>query len=187
MYTVISKIIARATAFAGTAEEKHFDKEVDDYEVDSVLDDVIGLAKAYEAENQQTALFAQVEQANGKKLTKPQRELLVLTLSLQAGTYAPSEPQSTTPPPTDSKPKDEDEHAADKPEQTSPEATTKESTSEVPSDGVDGGTEEAPEDPEPKEEQSADDLVEQAANDAEKATGGDTDEGVEAALAALGP
>ncbi|AUR95264.1 coil containing protein [Vibrio phage 1.204.O._10N.222.46.F12] len=186
MSTVQLTLIARATAFAGTAEEKHFEEEVpaDCTNLGPICDQVEAKARSYEAENAQTALFAQVEQANGKKLTKPQRELLILALSLQAGTHEPVE-QSTETPPTDSNPEEQTETTSDSVEQTATETTSKESTEEVQSDGVDDSTE-STEEPEQQEEQSADELVQEAAQEAEKATGSDTDAGVEAALAALG-
>lgn len=192
MSTVQLTLIARATAFAGTAEEKYFEEEVpvDCTNLGPICDQVEAKAHAYEAENAQTALFAQVEQVNGKKLTKPQRELLQTVLLIQSGksanddTYEPVE-QGTETPPTDTNTEEQTETTSDSVEQADTETEPEENTEEVQSDDVDGGTE-SPEEPEQQEEQSADELVQEAAQEAEKATGSDTDAGVEAALAALG-
>lgn len=186
MSTVQLTLIARATAFAGTPEEKHFEVPFIEPSQAAKLAKKKAAEQAiqYTTEHEQTALFTQVEQANGKKLTKPQRELLILALSLQAGTHEPVE-QSTETPPTDSNLKEQTETTSDSVEQADNEQATEESTEEVQSDGVDGNTE-YPEEPEQQEEQSADELVKEAAQEAEKAAGSDTDAGVEAALAALG-
>ncbi|CAM0103018.1 hypothetical protein VPH526E571_0023 [Vibrio phage 526E57-1] len=176
-------LIARAVAFAGTGEEKVFDNSIElgrgtlavteenleSLKLAQVV--VVEQAQAYEAENAQVALFAQVEAAQGKKLTKPQRELLALTLSIQGGTYENKSVETET-------------------VQSEPETveTTKEVVNEPPV------KKEAPkeqptekESVETTEEVNADDVVKQAiAEDTAEQGKENTDAAVEDALAALG-
>ena len=182
--------IARAIAFAGTAEEKVFDvpfKQVD--QADECLVLATSNAQAYEAENAQVALFAQIEAAQGKKLTKPQRELLALTLSIQGGTYKDEPELKTTP---------EVKQSEDKSVETKtvqPESETVETTQEAVDEPTtsEEAVQETTKTAEPvadavKEEPvDADKVVQQAIaeNDAEVGNT-DTNDAVEDALAALG-
>ena len=168
-------LIARATAFAGTAEEKHFDVHfANEVSANECLVSVEEKAKAYEAENAQVALFAQIEAAQGKKLTKPQRELLALTLSIQGGTYEdkPVETKTVQPEPETVETTQE---AVDEP--TPSEEAVQETTKTA--EPVADAAQEEPID--------ADKVVQQAIaeNDAEVGNT-DTNDAVEDALAALG-
>jgi len=158
--------IARATAFAGTGEEKTFGVEFDDTDVaEQAKIKAQNLALAYEAENAQVALFAKVEAAQGKKLTKPQRELLALTLSIQGGTYEDKSVETETVQP---EPKTV-ETAKEK-----VEAVQEKKVIELPPETFD-------------EEVNADEVVKQAiAEDTAEQGKESTDDAVEDALAALG-
>ena len=179
-------LIARAIAFAGTAEEKAFDNSIElgsgmlavteenleSLKLAQVV--VVEQAQAYEAENAQVALFAQIEAAQGKKLTKPQRELLALTLSIQGGTYEDKSVETKTVQP-ESETVETTQEAVDEPT-TSEEAVQE--TTETAEPVADVVKEEAID---------ADKVVQQAIaeNDAEVGNT-DTNDAVEDALAALG-
>lgn len=183
MSQVKTTLVARAVAFAGTGEEKVFELAFE--QVDKAVECLSSVryqAKEYEAENAQVALFAQVEAAQGKKLTKPQRELLALTLSIQGGTYKEAANDDVY----------ENKSVETEAVQSEPETveTTKEVVNEPPV------KKEAPKEQPPKKEPvetteepevNADDVVKQAiAEDTAEQGKEDTDSAVEDALAALG-
>ncbi len=172
MSQVKTTLIARAIAFAGTGEEKVFELAFE--QVDSAVEclaNVATQAQAYEAENAQVALFAQVEAAQGKKLTKPQRELLALTLSIQGGTYEDKPVETKTV-------QSEPETVETTKEAVNEPAVKKEAPKEQPTET---------ESTETTEEVDADKVVAQAiAEDAAEQGKESTDDAVEDALAALG-
>ena len=77
-------LLAQAVAFKGTAEQKIFQSIAKDTsELGEAMEIVTKEAEAYVSKNANAALFLAIEAKTGKKLTKPQRELLLLTLEIQ--------------------------------------------------------------------------------------------------------
>lgn len=82
-------LIARAIAFAGTSNEMSFSEEaISLKDLGIAQDSVMQLAAAHEALNVMAARFSAIEEAQGKKLTAPQKKLLELAFSLEGNDNA---------------------------------------------------------------------------------------------------
>lgn len=79
-----TKLIVRAIAFSGTSNEMSFSEEVLKFdELEIAQQNVFSLAKAHEALNVMAARFSAIEEAQGKKLTTPQKKLIELAFELE--------------------------------------------------------------------------------------------------------
>lgn len=178
-----TQVLVQAIAFSGTQDEKVFSLTLSfDDDLEFLSNDLYEKARAYEQANKSTALFAAIEAKNGKKLTKPQRELLLLALEIQDGTEQSKpedgsvlqEPKQDVPEPSDSSTVDtaavQEQSEADDLEEV---LTTEPEVEDEPFD-------------EYLEEESGEEPTNSALEDAVNESLPDDSDGIDDALAALG-